>query len=80
MAFQISAHGSRDGVLKHIKEAKALPEGSDQTQIEAVKALILSEIAALSPDFNGVRVDSSGNADKNIRTASIQVVPLKLHL
>ena len=80
MAFQISAHGSREGVLKHVKEAKALPENSDQTQIEAVKALIVSEINAIPDDVNGVRVEASGNADKNIRTLSVQVVPTRLHL
>lgn len=80
MAFQISAHGSREGVLKHISEAKAKPEGSDQRQIDAVKALLISEINALPPEINGVRVEASGQSDASIRTASFQVFPLKLHL
>lgn len=80
MPFQISAHGSREGVLRHVKEAKAEPEGSDQTQIEAVKALIVSEVNALPTDFNGVRVESSGNAVPGHRTLSLQVVGMKIHL
>lgn len=80
MPFQISAHGSREGVLRHVKEAKAEPEGSDQTQIESVKALILSEINSLQSDFNGVRVEASGNATPGNRTLSMQVVGTKLHL
>lgn len=80
MAFQISAHGSREGVLKHVKEAKAGPENSDQTQIEAVKLLITSEINAIAPEINGVRVEASGNFTPTSRTLSVQVVPSPLHL
>lgn len=80
MAFQISAHGSRAGVLKHVALARHDPEGSDQTQIEAVKVLIASEVGALPTEFNGVRVEASGNAAPGSRTLSVQVVGMKLHL
>jgi hypothetical protein len=80
MAFQITAHGSREGVLKHVREAKALPENSNQTQIDAVKLLIISEINAIAPEFNGCRVDASGDAQLTVRTVSMNVIPMKLHL
>jgi hypothetical protein len=80
MAFQITSHGSRGGVLKHIKEAKALPENSNQAQIEAVKLLLVAEINAIGPEFNGCRVDASGDAQPTMRTMSMNVVPMKLQL
>lgn len=78
MAFQISAHGTREGVLKVVAAAKS--EGQDQSQVEAVKVLIAAEINALPAEFNGARVESSGNAAQGTRHLSVQVAGLKLHL
>lgn len=80
MAFQISAHGSREGVLRHVKAAKPTTPNADATQTEAVKALIVSEINALPAEYNGVRVEASGDSNPTMRTMSIQIVPAKMHL
>jgi hypothetical protein len=80
MGFQISAHGTREGVLKHVSAAKALPENSDQGQIEACKSLIVSEINALPTEFNGCRVEAQGDATKGSRTFQLTIIPAKLHL
>jgi hypothetical protein len=81
MPFTISIpQGTREGALKELQTAKALPEGSDQTQIEAVKALLASEISALDPKFNGVRISASGEAHAGGRTLQVTVIPLHVHL
>ncbi len=82
MGFQISGHGSKEGVIKNcIEPAKAGPgEKADQTQIEAVKALLVSEINALPADVNGVRVEAQGEAHAGARTITITIIPQKLHL
>lgn len=80
MAFQISAQGSRKGVIAHIQAAKATPENSDQSQIEAVKALLEAEINALPAEFNGVQVSASGDAHKGGRSLQVTVIPQKIHL
>jgi hypothetical protein len=82
MGFQISGHGSREGVINNcIVPAKAGPgEKADQTQIEAVKALLISEIGALPADFNGVQVEAQGEAHPGARTMQITIIPKKLHL
>ena len=81
MAFQISGHGSREGVIKNcIEPAKAGPgEKADQTQIESVKKLLIAEIEAMPAEFNGVRVEAQGDAS-HARTISITIIPQKLHL
>lgn len=82
MAFQISAHGSRDGVIKHIQAATARPENSKpaQDQLDAVKSLLVSEINAIPTDFNGVRVDAQGDCAQGGRQIQVTVIPMKLHL
>ena len=66
MSWSISATGHKNAVARIVKEAKAYPDGSpdSQSQIEAAKALILAEIEAI-PDDRGVRVEASGHHDSN---------------
>jgi hypothetical protein len=78
MAFVISKHGSRDGVLKAV-QAEKFPAGNQQ-HIEAVKAFIANEIAALPARFNGVRISCTADAHDGGRTLQLTVVPLDLHL
>lgn len=75
--FQISRVGTREGVIDDVLAARAMPEGSDQAQIEAVKPLIISEIEALPAEFNGCRVDASGEANKGGRTFQLSILPMK---
>lgn len=68
-------------MIKKVSAAKAEPAATaDQGQIEAVKTLLLSEIAALPTEFNGVRVDAQGDAHKGGRTLQVTIQPLKLEL
>ncbi len=80
MPFQIALHGSREGVSREIKQAKAQPEGSDQSQIDACKAFLLAEIQSIPPEFNGVRVDVNGDAHKGGRSVQISIIPQKLNI
>lgn len=80
MAFQISAHGSREGVIKHIQAATARPENSEpaKAQLEAVKVLLTAEINAIPTEFNGVRVDAQGDCGQGGRQIQATVIPMKL--
>ncbi len=83
MAFAIREQGSRNKVAEHIK---TLTENGadgepieDQTLIESAKAVIASQIAALSKDFNGVLVIAEGHANENNRSLTVQVIGQKGH-
>ena len=87
MSLQISAHGTREGVLKKIAEKypkpaegqdKDLPHTSDRAQVENVKAVLQAEIAALAPEVNGVRVHVEANAHAGGRSIQIQIIPIKM--
>jgi hypothetical protein len=83
MAFTISKQGRRAGVAAAIASEKLLPESADKSQVaqvEAVKALIASEISALDPKFNGVRVNAQGDAHAGGRTLQVTIQPMELHL
>ena len=78
MAFQIATSGTREGVIKIVEAAKPNPPDSDATQLEALKPFIVAEINSLPAEFNGARLDASGDAQKNGRQIQISVIPLKL--
>lgn len=87
MSLQISAHGTREGVVKtissrHPKPAdgpdKEVPHTSDRAQVENVRALLLAEIEALDKNVNGVRVHVEAFAHAGGRNIQIQIVPIKM--
>lgn len=90
MSLQISAHGTREGVVKtvssrHPKPAegqqdKEVPHTSDRAQVENVRALLLAEIEALDKNVNGVRVHVEAFAHAGGRNIQIQIVPIKMDL
>ncbi len=80
MPIQISLHGTREGVSRELKALKQHPEDKDGSQLVAVKAFVEAEIKALSPEFNAVKVDASGDAQAGGRSVSVTVIGQKLHI
>ena len=83
MSLQISGTGTREGILKQIEAvtgSEKLPSGTDKAQADAVKAAVLSEIAALDKESNAVRIHVEASATPNVRIVQIQVWPLKIHI
>ena len=78
MAWQISATGTREGVVKIIEAAIPLTPEADITQLAQAKLLMIAEVNGLSPEFNGARIDASGDAQKNGRQIQMSVIPMKL--
>ncbi len=78
--FNISLSGERQAVIRDIQAAKAVPPTEEDPQLESLKVFLVSEISGLAPEFNGVRVNASGEANKNVRTATVNLSGLKLSL
>lgn len=78
MAWQISATGTREGVVKIIEAAKPLTPDADTAQLDQAKILIIAEVNGLPAEFNGCRLDASGDAQKNGRQIQMSVLPVKL--
>lgn len=78
MAWQISATGTREGVIKIIQAAKPLTPEADTAQLDAAKPLFVAEVNALPADCNGCRFDASGDSQKNGRQMQLSVLPIKL--
>ena len=84
MSLQISANGTREGVLRHLdsvkfEEGKPI-HGTDASQVAAVKAFVESEISSLKPEVNGLRLHVEASAHEGNRMIQIQIVPQKLHV
>jgi hypothetical protein len=78
--FNVSCHGTREGVVKTVTAAKSPGDKVCQKQAEATKAFIVAEIAALPEKFNGCRVTATGEAHDGGRTMNVTVVPMELSL
>ena len=78
MAWQISATGTREGVVKIIEAAVPLPPETASEQLSQAKLLLIAEVAGLPTEFNGCRLDASGDAQKNGRNMQTSVIPMKL--
>ncbi|HEV2350803.1 MAG TPA: hypothetical protein VG028_13260 [Terriglobia bacterium] len=83
MSLHVDEHGTREGILAHIKELGAdgkLAPGTDKAQTEAVKSLLLTEIAALPAEFNGLRIHADATVHAGGRNITIVLVPQKLRV
>lgn len=80
MAFQIEAHGSRQGVLKHIAEFTPDEKAPERLSVEPFKEFLISEIKAMPPEFNGCKVSAVYQVGPGLRNVQINVIPTKLHL
>lgn len=84
MSLQIGSNGSRDGVLKHLLEQTGpdakIPPGTDRAQMDAVRVLVETEIAALATEINGVRLIVDAVSHAGGRNINVQILPLKLHI
>lgn len=88
MSMQFSGQGTREGVLKRLadhlpKPAEGedkLPPTTDRAQVESVRAFIASEIKAMDPKVNGVRVICEANAHGGARSIQITIMPMELHV
>lgn len=93
--FSVSAHGSREGVIKKVQGEK--PSKPDQAgpaidpkladlhkeecaQVERLKALIVAEINALDKKFNGCRVTAECDFNAASRTGNFNVIGQEFHL
>lgn len=78
MSFTIQAAGRIADVIEQVK----LVEGyGDTSQMDAVRALILTELEAWPTNdsaFKGVLVEASGHHDSSVRNLSITIRPLHL--
>jgi hypothetical protein len=78
MSWGMNFIGTKQGVRKKVEEATGY---GDQSQLEAAKAFIISEIDALPAAVNGVKVEASGHHDAHTtRNVSIKVDPVLLAL
>lgn len=77
MSWSIYVTGSKEGVRKAVAEAKAY--GTDQTQIDGAKAVILAAVDA-SPDGLGIKVEAGGHHDSCQRQLKIDVSTITLAL
>lgn len=60
-SYRIHTTGPRAETIAAVKATTTDTPAADQTQINAEKAAILSEIGALPPKFTGVRVFAFGD-------------------
>ena len=78
MSWSFKFVGSKNAVKREI--SKHLAYG-DQSQLEAVKPLILSEIDAMPESVRGVEVEAFGHHDDHTtRNLSIKISPVFLAL
>lgn len=78
MSWWIHVTGTREGVIKRVKEATATPETNAQ-QLDAARALILAEIAATPSKFGyGFKLEASGHVDEHSRNMKIELMPQEL--
>lgn len=71
MYWTISATGTKQGVLKHLREH----QGPDSEQYQDAKLLLIAEVEAL-PEGAGVAIEATGNVlDNGWRPLTIRVVP-----
>lgn len=84
MPLQVSEHGERNAVIKHIESLVELGSdgkpAADQRQANNLKTFLIAEIRALAPEFNGVNVTADANAHPGGRTGSHTIIPQKLRL
>lgn len=78
MAWQISATGTREGVVKIIEAATPSTPDADTTQLAQAKILLIAEVNGLPAECNGCRLAASGDAQKNGRQIQLSVLPIKL--
>jgi hypothetical protein len=92
--FSVSAHGSREGVIKKIQGEK--PANPDQAalskpqlaarykeecaQAERLKKILIDEINSLGSELNGVRVQADCDFNNASRTLTFNVVGQLFHL
>ena len=88
MSMQCRFEGTRAGVLKSLAEfcpkpstgEDKVPHMTDRTQVEAVRALVQSEVDALDTKHNGACVIVEATAHKGGRSIQVTVFPRDLHL
>lgn len=84
MPLQVNEQGERNAVIKQIEQLVELgPDNKpvkDQAQAANLKALLIAEIKAIAPEFNGVTVRSDANNHPGGRTGNWTVIPQKLRL
>jgi len=82
MSLQINAHGTRDGILKHVAEVLGgkLPPQTDAAQAKAVGDLVTAELEQLPKELNGARVTVEAAAHSGARTIQLTIVPAKVHV
>lgn len=78
MAWQISATGTREGVVKIIEAATPLTPEANTTQLARAKILLIGEVNDLSVEFNGCIINASGDDQKNGRQQQSSVLPLQI--
>lgn len=62
-SFRIYEHGPRAQVLAAVAAAVAEPEGSEQSQVNALKPAVLALLKALPEKFNGLHVLATGQLE-----------------
>ena len=77
MSFSIHAAGRIADVIEQVKAHEFV---GDSSQADAVKALILGELEAWSPDsyWKGAVVEASGHHDGHVRNLTLSLRPLHL--
>lgn len=77
MSFSIHAAGRISDVVQQVKAHEFL---GDSSQADAVKALILGELASWPPEsyWKGVVVEASGHHDGHVRNMTLSIRPLNL--
>jgi hypothetical protein len=77
MSWSIWVTGTKQGVKRKVREAKAY---GDESQLEIAKKFIVEEIDAYPEAVTGVEVKASGHHDISSRNLSIEVKPVYLAL
>jgi hypothetical protein len=72
-----SAQGTREGMVKKIREIEVDPKDS---QGAAVKAFLAVEVNSLPDEFNGCRVDASWDVANAHRVFQSNIIPQKLEV
>jgi hypothetical protein len=80
MGFQISAVGTRAGVIKAINDAKTPAPTDDQAQLVAAKIFLTAEVESLPAEFNGVQITVDADAHQGARSMQMTIIPRKLHV
>jgi hypothetical protein len=78
MSFSFAFTGAPSVLADKLDDEVAKAMYGDTSQVEAVKAFIAGELAAMPETVTGVHVEANGHHDGYQRTVNIKIQPVRL--